>query len=242
MPEIKPEIKVAELLQAVKKENRKELMELEAKQILQARGIPVNRTELATDVGEAVRIAREIHYPVAVKVASPDILHKSDAKGVKLGVGSEFELRRAFEEIINNSKTYNPDARILGATIQEYTTPGHEVIIGGLQDRTFGPTVMFGLGGVWVEVLKDVSFRLAPLSIDDAREMIREVKGYPVLAGMRGNPPADIDAIAGIIQKAGQLIADFPEISELDINPTFVFDAGKGAIAVDARIVLGERA
>lgn len=237
-----PADKVVELLQAVKKENRKELMEVEAKQVLQARGIPVNRTELATDVGEAVRIAREIHYPVAVKVASPDILHKSDVKGVKLGVGSEFELRRAFEEVINNSKTHNPGARILGATVQEYVTPGCEVIIGGLQDKTFGPTVMFGLGGVWVEVLKDVSFRLAPLSIEDAKDMVREVKGYPVLAGARGSPPADVDAIAGIIQKAGQLIVDFPEISELDINPTFVFDAGKGAVAVDARIVLRESA
>jgi acetyl-CoA synthetase (ADP-forming) len=237
-----PVDKIAELLQAVKKENRKELMEVEAKQVLQACGIPVNRTEFATDIGEAVKIAREIHYPVVVKVASPDILHKSDVKGVKLGVGSEFELRRAFEEIINNSKTRNPGARILGATVQEYVTPGREVIIGGLQDKTFGPTVMFGLGGIWVEVLKDVSFRLAPLSVEDAKDMIREVKGYPVLAGTRGSPPADIDAIAGIIQKAGQLIVDFPEISELDINPTFVFDSGKGAMAVDARIVLGERA
>jgi len=237
-----PVDKVAELLQAAKKENRKELMEVESKQVLQACGIPVNRTELATDIGAAVKIAREIHYPVAVKVASPDILHKSDAKGVKLGVGSEFELRRAFDEVINNSKTRNPGARILGATVQEYVTPGREVIIGGLQDRTFGPTVMFGLGGIWVEVLKDVSFRLAPLSVDDARDMIQEVKGYPVLAGARGSPPADIDAIAGIIQKAGQLIVDFPEIAELDINPTFVFESGKGAMAVDARIVLGERA
>lgn len=237
-----PEDKVAEILQSAKKENRKELMETEAKQVLQACGIPVNRTELAANVGEAVRIAREIHYPVVVKIASPDILHKSDVKGVKLGVGSEFELRRAFEEVINNSKTRNPGARILGATIQEYIAPSREVIIGGLQDKTFGPTVMFGLGGIWVEVLKDVSFRLAPLSVDEAKEMIQEVKGYSVLAGVRGSPPADIDAIAGIIQKAGQLIVDFQEIAELDINPTFVFESGKGAVAVDARIVLRESA
>ncbi|MEW6222239.1 MAG: acetate--CoA ligase family protein [Candidatus Hadarchaeota archaeon] len=230
--------KVAEILKSVE-DGRKELTEIESKAVLQARGIPVNRTQLATDVSEAIRIAREIHYPVALKVASPDILHKSDAKGVKLGVGSEFELKRAFEELMNNARTYNPGARILGVTVQEYVPPAREVIIGGLQDKTFGPTVMFGLGGIWVEVLKDVSFRLAPLDPAEARGMIQEVKGNPVLTGTRGTPPADINAIADVIQKVGQLIVDFPDISEIDINPMFVFDAGKGAVAVDARILLG---
>ncbi|MEW6592846.1 MAG: acetate--CoA ligase family protein [Candidatus Hadarchaeota archaeon] len=230
--------KVAEILKSVE-EGRKELTETESKSVLQARGIPVNRTMLAADVPEAIRIAREIHYPVVLKLASPDILHKSDAKGVKLGVGSEFELKRAFEELMNNAKLYKPNARILGVTVQEYIPPAREVIVGGIQDRTFGPTVMFGLGGIWVEVLKDVSFRLAPLDPAEARGMIQEVKGSQVLAGIRGAPPADINAIADVIQKVGQLIVDFPNISEIDINPMFVFDAGKGAVAVDARILLG---
>lgn len=233
--------KVAEIIKKIQKEGRKELMEHESKQILALYGIPTTRIELARDVSEAVRAARELKYPVVMKIASADIIHKSDAGGVKVGIGSEVELRRAFDEIMSNALAYRPNADICGVTVQEYLSPSREVIVGTLQDPSFGPTVMFGLGGVWVEVLKDVSFRLAPLSPEDAREMIEEIKGYPVLAGMRGEPPADIDALVDIIQKAGKLADEFPEIAEMDINPIFVNDQGKGAISADARIVLKEK-
>jgi acyl-CoA synthetase (NDP forming) len=150
------------------------------------------------------------------------------------------EVRQAFKEVVDNARAYRPKAKILGVTIQEYVPHAREVIVGALQDPTFGATVMFGLGGVWVEALKDVSFRLSPLTADDAREMVSEIKGYPILGGIRGEPAADIDAIVDVLQKVGQLAYEFPEISEMDINPLFVFDKGKGAIAVDARIILKE--
>jgi acetyl-CoA synthetase (ADP-forming) len=232
--------KILEILNLAKSENRRELSEIESKRLLEAWGIPVNRTALARDVEEAVKIAREIHYPLVIKIASPDIIHKSDAKGVMVGISSELELRQAFKEIIKNAQAYKPDARILGVTIQEYLPPAREVIVGAVQDPSFGATVMFGLGGIWVEVLKDISFRLAPLTIEEAMEMIKEIKGYPVLAGLRGTPPADMEAVASLIQKVGQLAHEFPEIAEMDLNPVFVYNSGKGAVAVDARIVLGE--
>ena len=235
-----PKKKVSEILNSAKSAGKRELSEIESKQVLAAWGIPTNRTLLASDSEEAIKVARELHYPVVMKIASPDIIHKSDAKGVVVGINSELELSQAFNTMMNNAHAYKPTAKIIGVTIQEYVPPAREVIVGALQDPSFGATVMFGLGGVWVEVLKDISFRLAPLSAEDAREMVQEIKGYPVLAGLRGAPPADIDATVNLLQKVGQLAYEFPEISELDINPVFVFDAGKGVIAVDARIVLGD--
>lgn len=232
--------KVAEILSSIRKDGRRELMELESKRVLAAWGVPVNRTELARDLSEAVKVAREVHYPIVLKIASPDIIHKSEAKGVKVGLSSELELRQSFGELIDNARAYKPDAKILGVTIQEYLPPTREVIVGALQDPSFGATVMFGLGGVWVEVLEDVSFRLAPLSAEDAREMIQEIKGYSVLAGIRGTPSADVGALVDIIQKVGQLAHEFSEITEMDLNPIFVFDDGKGAVVADARIVLRE--
>jgi acyl-CoA synthetase (NDP forming) len=232
--------KVAEILSSIRESGRRELLENESKKVLVAWEIPTTRVELARDAAEAVRAARELKYPVVMKIASPNIIHKSDAGGVKVGLSSEMEVRHAFKEVVDNARSYRPKAKILGVTIQEYVPHAREVIVGALQDPTFGATVMFGLGGVWVEALKDVSFRLAPLTADDAREMISEIKGYPILGGIRGEPTADIDAIANILQKVGQLAYEFPEISEMDINPLFVFDKGKGAIAVDARIILKE--
>ena len=232
--------RILEIISLVRADNRKQLLEIESKQLLEVWGIPVNRTLLAKDADEAVRIAREIHYPLVAKISSPDITHKSDAKGVIIGIGSELELRQAYSDIVKNAKAYKPSARINGVTIQEYLSPAREIIVGAVQDPSFGATVMFGLGGTWVEVLKDISFRLAPVNAEDARDMIKEIKGYPVLSGLRGTPPADMDAIANLIQKIGQLAYEFPEMAELDINPIFVFNAGKGVMAVDARIVLGE--
>lgn len=232
--------KVAEILASARRQGRRVLLEHEAKQVLSAWGIPVARSELARDASEAVRIARELRYPVVMKIASPDIVHKSDAGGVKVGLSSELEVRQAFDEILANARAYKPNANIAGVTMQEYLPQGKEVIVGAMQDPSFGATVMFGLGGIWVEVLKDVSFRLAPLTAEDAREMIQEIKGYPVLAGLRGEPQVDVDAIADMLQKVGDLAYEFSEIAELDLNPVFAFDRGKGAIAIDARMILKE--
>lgn len=230
--------KVAEIINLAREEGRRELLELESKQLLAAWGLPVKRTELARNPDEAIRIAREIRYPLVVKVASPDIPRRSEAKCVKVGVGSELELRQAFAEIVSNAKEYKPEANILGVTVQEYLPPALEVTIGALQNPSFGTTVWFALLGVWSDVLGDVSFRLAPLTADDAREMIQELKGYPVLRGMRGEPPTDLDALVDIIQKVGQLAHEFPDITKLSIEPVFVFEKGKGAVIANARIYL----
>ena len=232
--------KVAEILSSVRKDGRRVLLEHESKQVLRAWGVPTTRIKLVHNVEEAVRAAEELNYPVVMKIASPDIIHKSEAKGVKVGLGSESEVRQAFNEILANAKAYKPSAKIIGVTIQEYVPPAREVMVGAVQDPSFGATVMFGLGGIWAEVLKDISVRLAPITAENARKMISEIKGYPVLAGMRGQQPADIDALVEILQKVGQLAYEFPEIVEMDLNPIFVFDKGKGAIAVDARIILKE--
>jgi len=231
---------VLEFISSIKAKKRRELLEFEAKNLISIWGIHTTRAELAHDVQGAVKLAREIKYPVVLKVASPDIIHKSDVRGVKVGLSSELDVKHAFEEIMANVRANKPNANVLGVTVQEYVPPAREVVVGMVHDKTFGPTVMFGLGGVWVDVMKDISFRLAPLTRDGALEMISEVKGYLLLTGTRGAPPADIEALADIIQKVGQLAAEVPEIVEMDLNPVFVFDKGKGAIAVDARIVLGE--
>jgi acyl-CoA synthetase (NDP forming) len=232
--------KITEILKSAKKQNRRELTEYESKQVLSAWEISTTRVGLARNVLEAVRAARKLKYPVVLKIASPDILHKTDANGVRVGLSSELEVRQSFRQITSNAKAYKEDADIWGVTVQEYLPPAREVIIGLIQDETFGPTLMFGLGGVWVEALKDVSFRLAPVSDEDAREMIREIGGYPVLKGARGEPPADVDALVVMLQKVGKLVSEFDEISEMDLNPVFVFERGKGAMVVDARIILEE--
>jgi acyl-CoA synthetase (NDP forming) len=229
---------VEQILGLAAREGRHLLLENEAKGLLECWGLPVARTQLARSLDEAVKISNQIGFPVVLKIASPDIIHKSDAKCVKVNLGSEHEVRSAFEEIVANAKAYKQDANILGVVVQEFVPKAREVIVGALQDPSFGPTVMFGMGGIFVEVLKDVSFRLAPLTPEDAREMISEIKGYPILAGVRGEKPADIEALVEILQKVGQLAYEFTEIAEMDLNPIFVFDKGEGAKIVDARIVL----
>jgi acyl-CoA synthetase (NDP forming) len=231
--------RVAEILSSAKNEGRGELLELESKQVLAAWGLPVKRTVLARDPDEAVRVAREIKYPVVIKVASPDIPRRSEAKCVKVGIGSELELRQAFNEVVNNAKEYKPDATILGVTVQEYLPPALEAAAGAMWDPSFGPTVWFGLLGFWMDVLNDVSFRLAPLTLEDAREMIQELRAYPVLRGTRGEPQADLGAVADIILKVGQLATEFPEIIKLNVDPIFVYGAGKGAVVANARISIG---
>ncbi len=231
---------IVEILNTAREQDRRELTEYESKRVLSAWDIPTTRTELARNVLEAVRAARKLKYPVVMKIASPDILHKSDAGGVITGLRSELEVRQIFNQIMANARDYKKDAVVWGVTVQEYLPQAREVIVGTLQDPSFGPTLMFGLGGIWVEVLNDISFRLAPISAEDAREMIKEIKGFSILKGTRGEPPADIQALVDILQKVGRLASEFEEIAEIDINPVFVFEEGRGAIAVDARLILKE--
>jgi acyl-CoA synthetase (NDP forming) len=214
-----------------------DIAEYEAKRVLAEYGIPVTMEALAPTVEDAVAAAKRIGYPVAMKVQSPDISHKTEAKAVRLGVADERELKAAFAEIIANSRAYKADARIEGVLIQEMVKGGIEAILGVTNDALFGPAIMFGLGGIFAEVLKDVSFRLAPVTPAVAREMIAEIKGYPLLTGARGKAPADIDALADTIVKLSALAMDLEDhLAELDINPLFVMDQGKGVVAADALI------
>lgn len=214
-----------------------DVSEYAAKRILAAYGIPVTREELAASRDEALAIARRVGYPLAIKVQSPDISHKTEARAVRLGIGSDAELVAAYDEVLRNAKAYKAGAVIEGVLVQEMLKGGVEAILGVTNDPLFGPAVMFGLGGIFAEVLKDVAFRLAPVTPSVAREMIAEIKGYPLLAGARGKPPADVDALADAIVRLSALAVDLKDhVAELDINPLFVMEKGKGVKAADALI------
>ena len=214
-----------------------DVAEYAAKHILADYGIGVTREELAAGRDEALAIAKRIGYPLAIKVQSPDISHKTEAKAVRLGINSDAELAAAYDEVLGNARAYKAGAQIEGVLVQEMVQGGVEAILGVTNDPLFGPAVMFGLGGIFAEVLKDVAFRLAPVTPAMAREMIAEIKGYPVLAGARGRVPADIDALADAIVRLSALAVDLKDhVAELDINPLFVFEKGKGVKAADALI------
>ncbi len=219
------------------KSSTRDVAEHAAKRILAEYGIPVTREELATSSQDAAAIARRIGYPVALKVQSPDIPHKTEAKAVRLGIASDAELASAYDEVMANAKAYKPGAKIEGVLVQEMAGDGVEAILGVTNDDLFGPAVMFGLGGIFAEVLKDVSFRLAPVTPSAAREMIEEIAGYPLLAGARGRPRADVEALVDAILRLSALAVDLKDhVAELDINPLFVFPQGKGVKAGDALI------
>jgi len=214
-----------------------DISEHAAKRLLAEYGIPVTREELATSGEEALAAARRIGYPVALKVQSPDIPHKTEAGAVKLGVASDAELAAAYQEVVVNARAYRSGARIEGVLVSEMGGKGVEAILGAVNDPLFGPAVMFGLGGIFAEVLKDVAFRLAPITLSEARCMIEEIKGYPLLAGARGRAAADVDALADALVRLSAAAVDLGEnFSELDVNPVFVYDKGKGVKAVDALI------
>jgi len=219
---------------------RKHLVEAEAQGVIEAYGFRVPRTGLAHTAREALELGAEFKYPVVLKAASPDLLHKSDIGAIKVNIENDFELRRAYREILANVDRYLPDAELWGVTVQKMVKGGREVILGMNEDPQFGPLLMFGLGGIYVEVLKDVSFRLAPLTPEDAREMVTEIRSYPLLSGVRGQAKADIDAIVDALLRLSQLVMDWPAIMELDINPLLVLEAGQGAVAADVRILRGE--
>lgn len=222
-------------------ENRNFLMEHESKNLISKYGISVGKYKVAKTKSEAIKFANEIGYPIAAKLMSPDIIHKTDAKVIKLNIKSEEELIQAYEEIIVNGKNYNPDAKIVGINIQKMVENGVvEIIIGGMRDSSFGAVLMFGLGGIFVEIFKDVSYRVCPISKVEANKMIQSIKAFPLLNGYRGQVKADIEELIGTITKCCKLMIENPEITELDLNPVIVFEMGKGVIVVDARIIIKE--
>jgi acetyl coenzyme A synthetase (ADP forming)-like protein len=227
---------VREVLDKVRAAGRTALTAPEGKRICDAYEIATPGEGLATTSAEAVALAGEIGFPVVLKIVSPDILHKTEAGGVLVGVSDEDSVAAGFDTIMANARAYNPAAAITGVQVQQQVGAGHEVIIGATTDQTFGKIVAFGLGGVLVEVLKDVTFRLAPLDAAEARSMVDSIKAAEILRGVRGAEPADLDALAAMIERAAALVTDFPEIVELDLNP--VFAAASGATAADVRILL----
>ncbi len=228
-----------EIIDRARSEGRSALTEIEAKELLKQAGISVIDTRLATSKEEAIAISRELGFPVALKIASPDVLHKSDAGGVKLGLRTSRQVGKACDGILQAIKQKYPQAKIQGVSVQKMARPGVEVIIGMSKDAQFGPVLMFGLGGILVEILKDVSFRIVPLTRRDAREMIREIKGYPLLEGYRGQEPVDVANLEELVLKVSGFVEQHPEVKELDINPIFAYR--DGAVAVDARVILEEK-
>lgn len=220
----------------VKKEGRSILTEIESKRILKQIGVPVVETRLAVSQKEAVSISQRIGFPVVLKITSPDVVHKTDSGGVKLGLRSGSEVKKAYDDISKSVKKKYPRAFIHGISVQKMAPPGTEVIVGTSKDPQFGPVIMFGLGGIFVEVLKDVSFRVIPVTRKDAQEMIQEIKGFPLLQGYRGKEPAKIPALVGIILKISKFINENPQIREMELNPIFVYK--NKALTIDARIIL----
>jgi acyl-CoA synthetase (NDP forming) len=220
----------------VKKEGRVILTEFESKKILKQAGISVVETKLAKTQKEAVSLTRKMGFPVALKITSPDVIHKSDVGGVKLSLNNVTEVKKAYDEILKKVKKQYPNAVVHGVSVQKMARPGTEVIVGTSKDPQFGSVIMFGLGGVFVELLKDVSFRVIPVERKDAQEMINEIKGCPILKGYRGKDPADISALVEIILKISKLVEENSQIKELELNPVFAYR--DKAVAVDARIIL----
>lgn len=230
--------KVRQVFDEVRAQSRTNLLEEEGYKVLEAYGFSIPKKHLAKNEEECTRVVQEIGYPVVMKIASPEIVHKSDAGGVKIGLKNEDEVRQAFRAIINNAKKYKPDAKIDGVLVQEMIKSGKETILGAKFDPILGPLIMFGLGGIYVEVLKDVVFRLAPLEEREATRMIESVRTINLLKGVRGEKPHDLGAIKESLQRLSQLITDFQEIEELDVNPLLVLEDGKGVRAIDIRISL----
>ena len=227
---------VNDILNKAREEKRTVLTEIEAKQILGEAGINCTDTRLAISREEAVAISEEIGYPVVLKISSVDITHKSDAGGVKVNLPDKSAVQNAYDEIMASCTAKHPDADIEGIAVQGMAKIGTEVIIGMTKDPSFGPVLMFGLGGIFVEVLKDVAFRIVPLEKNDASEMISEIKGKKLLEGYRGQDPADIPFLEDVLLKLSDLVDKTEGIAEIDMNPVFAYK--QGAVVVDARIIL----
>ena len=230
--------KVKDIIAGAKKDKRNFLPEPEAHEVLRAYGFPVPEHRLAKSENDCVGYAKEIGYPVVLKIVSPDILHKVDVGGVKINICNEEQLKKGYNEILKSVNKSKPKANIWGIFVQQMAEKGKETIIGMNRDPHFGPMLMFGMGGVYVEVLKDVTFRIAPIRELSARHMIQNIRAHEILEGVRGEKPSDIDTIAECLQRLSQLATDFEEIVELDINPLIVYSKGRGAKVVDARILI----
>ena len=234
--EVTPLNKTSQIFYQAYQEGRKALLEPEAKTICMEYNIPVTIFKLSKNEDEAIEFAKQIGFPVVLKVVSPNIVHKSDVGGVILNLRNDLEVGVAYRSILERSKKYVPEGQIVGVLVQEMAPQSTEVIIGAIKDAQFGQTLMFGLGGIFVEILKDVTFRIAPLAREDAYEMVSEVKAFPLLKGYRNTPPSDLDAIINILLNTSRLVMDYPEIKELDLNPIMAYETG--AKTVDARIIL----
>lgn len=223
------------------REQGKNTLGLESLDILKAYGIPTVGTAMTTTIEETTKAAEEIGYPLVMKIISPQISHKSDVGGIKLNLNNAQDVRAAYEDMMENIPKMEPEADLEGVQLQKMLSGGTEVIIGMIQDPTFGSMLMFGLGGIYVEVLEDVEFAIAPVNESEAKDMVKKIKTHELLEGTRGDKPKDIDSIVDIILRISQLVCDFPEINEFEINPLMVFDEGDGALAVDMRAILKER-
>ena len=231
-------LKAKKIFDKVKKEKRPNLLEEEGQEVLKAYGLPLPKSALAKTEADAIKIAKQIGYPVVMKIASPQIIHKSDAGGVKVNLTNDSEIKEAFKTIIANAKKYNKNAEIKGVLIVEMVKGGKELIIGSKLESGFGPVIMLGMGGIYVEVLKDVTFKLAPVTDKEADDMIASIKTQKLLQGVRGEKPSDIAKLSECIQRLSQLVTDFKEIKELDMNPVLVMEKGKGCKILDVRIGL----
>ena len=227
-----------QIILRARSDGRTMLTEVESKELVLGAGIATVETRLALSQKEAIAISKEMGFPVVLKIASPDILHKTDVGGVKVGLESASDVRDAFDLITYRAQRYVPDARIWGCLVQKMVPTGLEVLIGMNRDPQFGPLVTFGLGGIYVETFKDVTFRTAPFSRSEAEEMLSEIRARSLLDGVRGKPPVDKQIVVDALLRINQLVTDFPEITELDINPFIVYEAGRGGIAIDMRLVL----
>jgi len=229
---------VGRIIKEAEEQQRDTLLEPEAKAICRAYELPLPEFEVATNKKQAVDFAKQLLYPVVLKIVSPDITHKTEAGGVLLDLNSTAEVEEGYERLVSNAKTFKKDARIVGVLVQHMVTRGLEVIVGGLRDPQFGAVVMFGLGGIFTEVLEDVTFGITPISEWDARQMIQGIRARRTLTGFRGQPPADEGAIARIICGVSKMMDENPSIGQLDLNPVMVY--GHECAIVDARVVLVE--
>jgi len=230
--------KAQKIFDKVKNEKRPNLLEEEGQEVLKAYGLPLPASSLATTESDAVKTAKKIGYPVVMKIASPQIIHKSDAGGVKVNLTNDAEIKTAFKTIVKNAKKYDKKAEIKGVLIVEMVKGGKELIIGSKLEPGFGPVIMLGMGGIYVEVLKDVTFKLAPVTDKESDDMIASIKTQKLLQGVRGEKPSDIAKLSECIQRLSQLVSDFKEIKELDMNPVLVMEKGKGCKILDVRIGL----
>ena len=227
---------ISKIFKVAQDEGRNFLYEHEAKELCSHYGMPITAIKIATTEDEAVKYSDEIGYPIVLKIVSPQVLHKSDSGGVLINIKNAEEVRAGYNQILTNVKKHVPEAVITGILVQEMAPSGTEVIVGSTKDPTFGNTLMFGLGGIFVEVLKDVSFRIVPIQKVDAAEMIKEIRAYKILEGVRGMPPADQEMLVKILMATSKMLEECPEVNELDMNPILVYE--KGARVVDARVIL----